>query len=227
MCYNRELNPLSFCLSWNGFNFFSILKMVLIGIGFLVDGLFSFSVWKMSSHCFLVSMVFDKMLPVVENSLYVMTHSACFKILSVDSFTLICLVWISLSWSDLEFIEILGSTLFNRLEALTILLLQIPVYPFLFLLRLPLCVSWYAWWYPTSLRALFMCRHLFFLLLLILHNVSWLIFKLTDSSASSHMLLSLCSKLSLLLIVLLNFKFSIWIFIYILYLVRYHFRTSL
>lgn len=118
MCYNRELNPLSFCLSWNGFNFFSILKMVLIGIGFLVDGLFSFSVWKMSSHCFLVSMVFDKMLPVVENSLYVMTHSASFKILSVDSFTLICLVWISLSWSDLEFIEILGSTLFNRLGKL-------------------------------------------------------------------------------------------------------------
>ena len=92
MCYNRELNPLSFCLSWNLFNFFSILKMVLIGIGFLVDGLFSFSVWKMSSHCFLVSMVFDKMVPVVENSLHVMSHSASFKILSLDSLTMICLV---------------------------------------------------------------------------------------------------------------------------------------
>ena len=85
-------NSLSLCLSWNVFNFFSILKMVLIGIGFLVDGLFSFSVWKMSSHCFLVSMVFDKMVPVVENSLHVMSHSASFKILSLDSLTMICLV---------------------------------------------------------------------------------------------------------------------------------------
>lgn len=64
---------------------------------------------------------------------------------------------------------------------------------------------------PPVSEALFICRHLFFLLLLILHNRSWLIFKLTDSSASSRMLLNLYSKLSLLLIVLLNFKFSIWI----------------
>ena len=72
-------------------NFFSILKMVLIGVEFLVDSLFSFSVWKMSPHLFLVSMVFDKILTVIENSLYVINHSASFKILSLDSLTMIYL----------------------------------------------------------------------------------------------------------------------------------------
>lgn len=66
--------------------------MVSIGIELLVDSLFSSCVWKMSSHCFLVSMVFDKILTVVENSLYVMNHSASFKILCLDSLPIICLV---------------------------------------------------------------------------------------------------------------------------------------
>lgn len=127
----------------------------------------------------------------------------------------------------LEFIEILGSCYSTDLGSFWPLLLQIPCHTFLFLLRLPLCVSWYAWWYPTSLRgALFICRHLFFLLL------SYCIITADLSSSllilhSSHMLLNLYSKLSLLLIVLLNFKFSIWIFIYILYFQRYfYFQTS-
>ena len=142
------------CFSLSGNDFFSpsVLKNSFARHNSLCVTIFAFSVLNMSSHCFLVSMVFDKMVPVVENSLHVMSHSASFKILSLDSLTMICLVWISLSWSDLEFIEILGSTFLNRLGKLWPLLLQISVYPFLFLLRLPLRVSWYAWWHPTSLR---------------------------------------------------------------------------
>ena len=65
--------------------------MVLTGVEFLVDSLFSFSVWKMSPHLFPVSMVFDKIFTVIENSLYVMNHSASLKILSLDSLTMIYL----------------------------------------------------------------------------------------------------------------------------------------
>lgn len=99
------MNSLSFCLSGNVLISPSLLKDSGADIEFLIDYFFfSFSALTILSHCLLASkIIFLSILcPVTCFSL------DAFKIISLSLKSLLCvLVWVSLSSSYLEFIEIL------------------------------------------------------------------------------------------------------------------------